>query len=159
MRTFFGMTPAIRELWAHKRATDERFIGLLESSADHRLPEVLAEASHLFNADHFWACRILGRPYERELFQTHAADRLRTLHDADMDLWDDVFSSRQPGDTVRYHSTSGVTYENTVGQITRHVVNHSTHHRARITLHWRQHGLEPPVTDLIAFLRQPADEA
>lgn len=52
---------------------------------------------------------------------------------------------------IKYRNTKGLEFENAVEEILTHVINHSTHHRAQISMLLRQHGVTPPATDFILF--------
>lgn len=53
---------------------------------------------------------------------------------------------------LTYRLLSGTEYRNTLADLVRHVVNHSTYHRGQAVTQLRQLGVTPPATDLIAFL-------
>lgn len=54
---------------------------------------------------------------------------------------------------VEYRTLAGNAYADRLGDLFRHVVNHSTYHRGQVATQLRQLGQAPPGTDLIAFLR------
>lgn len=53
---------------------------------------------------------------------------------------------------LSYRLLSGVERRNTLADLVRHVVNHSTYHRGQAVTQLRQLGATPPSTDLVAFL-------
>jgi len=57
---------------------------------------------------------------------------------------------------VQYKSLAGQPNSNALGDLVRHVVNHSSYHRGQVTTMLRQVGQKPPSTDLIVFLRKKA---
>ncbi len=57
---------------------------------------------------------------------------------------------------MAYRNTAGEAFENTMGQMLRHVVNHSSYHRGQVVTMLRQLGAEPAGTDLIQFYRERA---
>lgn len=60
---------------------------------------------------------------------------------------------------VAYRNTKGEPLEEAMGQMLRHVVNHSTYHRGQVVTMLRQLGAAAPSTDLILFYRQNGAEA
>jgi uncharacterized damage-inducible protein DinB len=48
---------------------------------------------------------------------------------------------------------SGEPFTSSLGQMLRHVVNHSTYHRGQVTTMLRQLGVPAPATDLILYYR------
>jgi uncharacterized damage-inducible protein DinB len=57
---------------------------------------------------------------------------------------------------VAYRDTRGTPYENPLGQLLRHVVNHSTYHRGQVITMLRQLGAEAVATDYVVYLRERA---
>jgi uncharacterized damage-inducible protein DinB len=55
---------------------------------------------------------------------------------------------------VSYRQLSGKAFSEPLGDLMRHVVNHSTYHRGQVATQFRQLGVKPPSTDLIVFLRR-----
>ena len=65
-------------------------------------------------------------------------------------------SEARLGEAVRYRTLKGDEYENALGDLLRHVLNHSTYHRGQAATQLRQLGATPPATDLILYLRETA---
>lgn len=59
------------------------------------------------------------------------------------------------GRTVAYATSRGERFGTALSEIAAHVVNHGTHHRGQAVRLLREAGLEPPVLDLIAYVREP----
>ena len=57
---------------------------------------------------------------------------------------------------VSYTTTLGTPYDNTVGEIVRHVINHGTYHRGQLRGIAGERKIEFPETDYIAYLRDNA---
>ena len=55
---------------------------------------------------------------------------------------------------VRFTNSAGVDCHDPIEAIVRHVVNHSTHHRAQIASLMRAAGQKPPVLDYIVWRRE-----
>ena len=54
---------------------------------------------------------------------------------------------------VSYRTLNGQAHTNALGDLLRHVVNHSTYHRGQLATQMRQLGLHPPSTDFVLYLR------
>lgn len=63
------------------------------------------------------------------------------------------------GQAIAYRNTRGERFETERAGIIAHVVNHGTHHRGQAVHLLREAGLEPPVLDVIAYLRGPGRQA
>jgi uncharacterized damage-inducible protein DinB len=55
---------------------------------------------------------------------------------------------------VECRNLAGNTYRNTLADLIRHVVNHSTYHRGQLATQLRQLGQIPPATDFIVYRRE-----
>lgn len=60
---------------------------------------------------------------------------------------------------IDYHNTKDIAYSNSLWEMLRHLVNHSTYHRGQVATLQRQLGAKPASTDLILFYRQRAAQA
>ena len=131
----------------------------LGAAAPSSFPSVRATLAHIVGAEWIWLRRWVGESPSTapswvaqsslvEL-ETHSlaldAERrsfLTTLSEADFER------------VVDYRTLSGQAYSDQLGDLIRHVVNHSTYHRGQLTTQLRQLGQVPPNTDLIRYLRQ-----
>ena len=65
------------------------------------------------------------------------------------DLSEDAFLR-----TIEYSNLAGNTYRDSLADLIRHVVNHSTYHRGQLATQLRQLGQIPPSTDFIRYRRE-----
>lgn len=116
--------------------------------------KTIALFSHILNAHHIWNARMLVKQRKYDVFQDHP-----------IALWEDLNSGNQK-DTigiiagtdwsekmVHYNSTSGKAYSSSVQDILFHIINHSTLHRAQISVDFRNNGIEPLVLDYAIYKR------
>lgn len=120
---------------------------------------LIATLQHMVGAEWVWLERFNGRsPGGFEGVQA-----LTTL-DALRRQWRDVWSGydallatgttdglRQP---LAYRTFRGDAYEQPIGDMLQHVVNHGTYHRGQISMFLRLLGAAPPSTDLVIFQRR-----
>jgi uncharacterized damage-inducible protein DinB len=66
----------------------------------------------------------------------------------------DIAAESALDEVVKYKTSEGVPYENTVRDLLTHVLLHSAIHRGNIVLKMREEGLEPPKIDYIIYLRE-----
>jgi len=157
----------IRTLFAYNRWANEQFLDALAKLTDEELkrdlknsfPSGLATLVHILSAEWVWMERWLGRsptgvPEADSTLGSVAAVRARW--DA---LWaqQKAYLDRLPdADLARpltYRSLAGHEYTQPMGELLRHVVNHSTYHRGQLTTMLRQLGHGAPSTDLVAWYR------
>lgn len=110
--------------------------------------------SHILNAQHIWARRVLGEAPQYGVTQLHPMEEFAGMSAANISDLRRV-RAEVPGDrTIRYVTSLGEAFENSAEDILFHVINHSTYHRAQIATDLRQSGIVPPVTDYIILKRQ-----
>ncbi len=131
----------------------------LEAAAAGSFPSVVSTLAHIVGAEWIWLRRWLGdsptgvppwaaKPTLPELraqlsgVETERDSFLDGLSDADLDR------------PVSYRTLAGHAHSDPLGQLLRHVVNHSTYHRGQLSAQLRQLGHTPPNTDLVRYLRE-----
>ena len=157
----------VRELfsydaWANARVF-ETVSALSEEQLGHSIassfPSLAGTLAHLVGAEWVWLRRWLGESpagYPDWVNKPTLADlraRLAALEQERDALLAGV-SEADLGRVVSYRTLSGLAFEDPLGNLMRHVVNHSTYHRGQVATQLRQLGLKPPSTDLIVFQRQ-----
>ncbi len=140
---------------AASKVSPEDFVRTLPSSFSS-LRETLL---HIVSAEWIWLERWKGNsppgfPDEEKngSFQS-LRDRWRRV---DSDVLAFVSSIAPDGleNIIRYKNTAGNQYENPLGDLLRHVVNHSTYHRGQVTTILRTLGAKTVSTDLLFFYRE-----
>lgn len=114
--------------------------------------------SHVLRASDVWFARTHGDtgPIER-LWEPFEAGRLEAETERTGEEWRaflDELPHDELGRTVGYRTSTGVEHRDALEAILRHVLNHGTHHRGQVVLTLRGLGLDPPVTDYIAMVRE-----
>lgn len=163
------MIQEIRELYAYNRWANHRVldaVAALDPASFTRdlgssFPSVQATLAHILGAEWIWLSRWRGTsptgiPASWDL-STLDALRARWVHvereqaayvagltDADLDR------------AIDYRDLKGNPFTNTLGQMLRHVVNHSTYHRGQVATMLRQLGAEAVSVDLIRYYREVA---
>jgi uncharacterized damage-inducible protein DinB len=157
----------LRGLFAYTGWADRRILDVaatldadeLTTDLGSSFPSLLDTLAHVLAADWVWLRRWKGEsptgPPEGwaadsldavrarwEAVQAERAEYLDTLQDDDLDR------------TLDYRDTRGTPYTSRIGDMLRHVVNHSTYHRGQAAAMLRRLGATPPATDLIAWYRE-----
>ncbi len=163
------MIEEIRELYAYTTWANDRVLDAvaeLDAAAFTKdlgssFPSVRETLVHLLAVDWVWLARWQGEsptgmPDSWDLSSFAAirakwteVQRARTafvaaLSDADLER------------PVAYRTRKGEAHVNPYGEMLRHVVNHTTHHRGQLVTMLRQLGRSAPDTDLIVFYWQRA---
>jgi uncharacterized damage-inducible protein DinB len=131
----------------------------LEAPVASSFPSIRATLAHLVVTEWTWLRRWLGdspksapawadQPTLTELkvqlaaIEAERASFLAQLTDADLE------------GVVTYRAPDGLAFSHPLGQLMRHVVNHSTYHRGQLATLLRQLGHTPPNTDFTRYLRE-----
>jgi len=126
----------------------------LAASAAGSFPSLLTTLAHIVSAEWVWLRRWLGesptsipawavKPSLAELrarlaeLEAERTSLLEGLSEPDLER------------PVSYRTIAGQAFTDPLGQLVRHVVNHSTYHRGQFSTQLRQLGHTPPNTDLI----------
>lgn len=123
---------------------------------DERL---LSLFSHLLSSQIIWHNRIKGLPTSPfPLWEVYKLTELKSMIDESYSNWMNYLEKDHHNETfeemIFYKDSKGDKHESTIKQIIIHVINHSTHHRAQMSVRMRDLGITPPVTDFIVYSRQ-----
>ncbi len=126
-----------------------------QCSALEKVPkETVRLFSHVLNAHHIWNCRLLGKPWELEVWQEHPLENWEDLHYENQRTTFEIITNTDDFEKRKnYETTEGRVFANEVKDILFHVINHSTHHRAQILADLRSHGIAPEQLDYIFYKR------
>lgn len=145
----------LEELLRYTRVADKRVIDTFRLAAKP-LPEAERLFSHVLNAQHIWACRVLGHVPRFKVHEVHPSERFSEIHENTIaDLYK-ILKEADLQSQISYSTSNGKAFTSKVADILLHVLNHSTYHRAQIATLFRQNGVEPPVTDYIFLQREDA---
>ncbi len=129
-----------------------------------------ATLNHILLADRIWLSRFATAfPAMTALHDADLAQAFSSLRDELFSDFDALASARQATDevilewagqlsdewlaaTMAYRNTRGEAREHAAWIAVAHLFNHQTHHRGQITTAMHQLGLDPGVTDFLAYV-------
>jgi len=117
--------------------------------------------NHLLLTDRGWLGRFCGAPWTfRSLDQELFADfdelrRERAATDRAIEEYVSALTVERLSADFTYTTYAGKTFTHPLGPALTHLFNHQTHHRGQLTTLLFQQGIDPGVTDLIAYFRDP----
>ncbi|HAQ69886.1 hypothetical protein N9545_01930 [Salibacteraceae bacterium] len=129
-----------------------RYIDVLNDHPES--PEMVkSQISHLLNALDMWVNRIEGSQSNTDVWQVHKPAQ---LHDLNQKCHNAIFHLLEIGNLRKLHTyenSKGETYRNTLDEVLTHLIIHSAHHRAQISMAWSEVEITPPVCDFIFWAR------
>jgi uncharacterized damage-inducible protein DinB len=111
--------------------------------------------SHIINAHHVWLARIREETPMFDVWEIHLINSFAKVNEENYQQSLKLLQEEKDLDrVVRYTTTKGDTYQNSVQEILLHTCNHSTYHRGQLATLIRESGLEPPTSDYILYKRE-----
>jgi uncharacterized damage-inducible protein DinB len=124
-----------------------------EKPDNKRIFELL---SHIINSQRIWLKRVLQSdviPDPWEMHSLHECAELSKQITTDWIIFLEGLDKEDLDRMIEYKNNKGEGWQNTIGDIVAHIINHSTYHRAQIAQLLRQSGKKSPKTDYIAYQR------
>lgn len=112
--------------------------------------------SHLLNAQAIWLDRIENKNPIYKVWEMHSVDTCEKINQENYNRSQALLKATDAKDldtVIAYKNSKGIDFKNKIRDILFHIINHSTHHRAQISLILRQQGYDPPVSDYIFYKR------
>jgi uncharacterized damage-inducible protein DinB len=155
-----------RELFSYGAWANDLMFGAAEAlppdqllaTAASSFPTVRGTLGHIVGAEWIWLRRWLGESpsaapvWAGESTLADLRGHLAAL-EAERDAYLATLADADLMRIVEYRTLAGNSYADRLGDLFRHIVNHSTYHRGQVATQLRQLGQAPPGTDLIAYLR------
>ena len=123
----------------------------------HNQQRVYDLLAHIVNSQKIWLNRVLKNIIIHDPWKSYSPDECIALSIEITREWINQLEGMDDKDLrrrINYKNNKGEDWENTIGDIVTHVINHSTYHRAQIAQLMRQSGDQPPKTDYIAYQRE-----
>lgn len=131
--------------------SNKNWIAKLEEQED-LLPEFsLQSMAHIINTHHTWIRRLLNKPVESDLWDPLPLRFFERLDQTNFTETIDFLEKYELTEKVNYTSSEGVKLSKQVSDVLYHVLNHSNYHRAQIVMTLKQHQLEYPTFNFIAY--------
>lgn len=119
----------------------------------HTLPQANDLFNHTLNAQHVWACRMLGKEPDFIVWETRNKEDFLDTSNKNIEMLLHIHENIALDANVKYLNTKGKVFVSMVSEILLHVCNHSTHQRGQIAAMFRKADIRPPNTDYILLKR------
>tara|TARA_R110002049_G_scaffold58910_3_gene159755 strand:+ start:2507 stop:2950 length:444 start_codon:yes stop_codon:yes gene_type:complete len=147
------MNVQLIDLFNYHQSLNKQLIHLLINHQDALPDEAFDLYSHCINAHQIWNARITGEPSFAP-FDIHPVADYEKLESANFEKTHQLLATTNLSQVIHYQSSTGEKFQNTVGEIYFHLVNHYTHHKAQISTLLRQNGITPLKSDYIFYTRK-----
>lgn len=146
------MKSYLRDLFRYNHNANTLLINSFDNTANEGSIKLFC---HILNTQANWMARINSQPNAYNFWQIHSLQDLSNInnntHAQTMGLLEEGESDLQM--LINYKNSKGEAFTNTIRDILIHLLNHSTYHRGQVAIALRQSGIQPPITDYIAFKR------
>lgn len=160
------MNEEIEDLYAYNRWANHRILDAASALSTEAFakdlgssfPSVRDTLVHILSSEWVWLSRWRGHspsgaPDSWDVSTLEGVRSQWTAVEQDQRAYISELTAAMLGRSIAYRTTKGEPFEQPLGQMLRHVVNHSTYHRGQVVTLLRQLGAEAVSTDLIVFYR------
>ncbi|HKC68321.1 MAG TPA: DinB family protein [Bacteroidia bacterium] len=142
------------ELFEYSHTYNTAVIDMVLTHGTKTPDKCLKLLNHTISAHHIWNHRILGKPQLFGVWDMHETSTLKKLDKQNYVNTLQILNSVDLTDVINYTNSQGQAFSNTVKDILFHVINHGTYHRGQIASQFKQHGIEPLISDYIFYKRK-----
>ncbi len=143
MKTFF------EELFEYGHHSNKKLAEKFIENSDKTSAKSIELFSHILNAHQIWNCRVAKDEAPFGVWQVHAPGSFESIDVKNYQKSLHIIDEFEFTHLVRYRETM----KNSLRDILFHVVNHSTYHRGQIATEFKKAGIEPLISDYIAYRR------
>ena len=142
-----------KELFQYSHYSNQRLFDLFNEHQDKTSEKSVSLFNHILNAHRIWNNRIEDKHTTFGSWEVHPLQELKDMDESNYEQSLQILDKLDLDAMIHYNNTKGEAFVNSVRDILFHVINHSTYHRGQIAADFRQHRLEPLVTDYIFYKR------
>ena len=118
----------------------------------------LTIAAHGFTAERIWLMRLRGETTDGDSIwpelSARACASLAARNASALASYLDGLDEPDLTRKIRYRNSKGVVFATPTGDVLTHLLLHSAYHRGQAAVALREAGAEPPVTDVIVYVRE-----
>ncbi|MFL5727861.1 MAG: DinB family protein [Cytophagaceae bacterium] len=127
------------------------------SKTDIKDPDVYKIFSHVINAQFIWMSRITGnKAIHKAVWSIHPLEDLKKFSKESTAMWLEYLSKldgQEMQRSISYSNSEGASFQNIVGDMLPHIVNHASYHRGQVNKLIRREGHPVNNTDFITWRR------
>jgi len=147
------MEQFLRELFEYSHHFNQKLADVFYDSPDKTSERAVKVFNHLLNAHQVWNNRIEPKQAAFGIWEIHPVQDLKDIDQTNYEQTLQILDMFDLNETITYSTSKGQPFDNRIRDMLFHIINHSTYHRGQIATEFRQHGLEPLMTDYIFYKR------
>jgi uncharacterized damage-inducible protein DinB len=147
------MIPFFKELFEYSHHYNQKLATVFTGHAAGIPEQSFKWFCHILNAHRVWNSRILPVAEKFAVWQMHEVNQLESIDRVNFIDSLKILDQEKLDTEIKYLTSKGDPFKNSIRDILFHIINHSTYHRGQIAADLRQHGIEPVVTDYIFYKR------
>jgi uncharacterized damage-inducible protein DinB len=145
MKAFF------KELFQYNHHYNQALITALIENPGNASEKSVKLVSHMLNSHRVWNNRIEPGQPSYGAWEVHQIQVAREIDRENFECSLRIVDTLNLSQPIQYATAKGQVFNNSVHEILFQVINHSTYHRGQIATEFRQNGMEPLLTDYIAY--------
>jgi uncharacterized damage-inducible protein DinB len=147
MKIFF------KELFGYSHHFNQQLVTIFKEQRTSTPEKSVKLFNHILNAHQIWNSRIMQDQKPFGVWDIHPPEELKEIDHTNYTNSIRILEQPDLNNIIKYTTSKGNSYTNSVQDILFHIINHSTYHRGQIAMEFRQNGVEPLATDYIFYKR------
>lgn len=139
------------DMFEYNLHSNRGIIRAMEENQDRVTSKGLSLLGHILNVQGIWNQKIRTNLVPYKSWEVHPIELAHEINSRNYTDSVHILDTFDLNETVNYKLSTGQPFSNTVQDILFQIINHSTYHRAQIAIEFRKGGLEPLLTDYIAY--------
>ena len=140
-----------KELFEYSHYFNQKLSDVFNESPEKTSEKALNLYNHILNAHQIWNNRIELKQTTFGVWELHPIQDLKNIDKTNFEQSFEILDKFDLNETINYTNSKGQVFRNNIRDLLFHIINHSTYHRGQIALEFKQHGLEPLITDFIVY--------
>jgi uncharacterized damage-inducible protein DinB len=147
------MKPFFKELFEYSHHFNQKLWTIFSDNPEKTSGKAVKLYSHILNAHQIWNNRIEPKQTVFGVWDIHPIGDCKNIDKSNYENSLLILDKADLNEIIRYTTSKGQAFSNSIRDILFHTINHSTYHRGQIATEFRQSGLEPLATDYILYKR------
>ncbi|MCO5237850.1 MAG: hypothetical protein M9904_13970 [Chitinophagaceae bacterium] len=148
------MKSYFKELFEYNHHCNAKLSEIFVEKTDVVSEKSIQLLSHVFNAHHIWLHRIKYQQPQSGVWDMHTVQQFKEINEENFDETTNLLNHVDLNKIISYQNSKGQKFQNKIGDILFHIINHSTYHRGQIATDFRENGIAPLITDYIFWKRE-----